>query len=48
MIPTTPTVDLNLKKGEEVSDYFDEMDEELREELKDDEPISEVIIKKSK
>lgn len=42
MIPTTKTEELELKNGEDVTDYFDEMDDEMREEFKDDVPVSEV------
>ena len=45
MVPTTPTVEITIKEGENVSDFFDEMDEELREELKGDAPITETFIK---
>ncbi len=44
MAQTTQTVDLKLKDGETVSEYFDEMDDATREEFKDDAPISEVIL----
>ncbi len=46
MAQTTQTVDLKLKNGETASEYFDEMDEDMREEFKDDAPVSEVIIGK--
>ena len=46
MAKTNQTIELKLKKGEDVSDYFDEADEDILAEFKDDTPVIEVIIKK--